>query len=130
MANVGRLFDGDAMNDFFSGLKLRAVNAPWWGGVQFLICETRNGRVSAVAKNVELHTIDEGADVASEPTFMLSNESTQILMDELWRCGFRPSDGTGSAGQLAATEKHLEDMRRLVFNSVTRPTLHEPDRGY
>jgi hypothetical protein len=30
-------------------------------------------------------------------------------------CGLRPSEGTGSAGALAATERHLKDMQRLVF---------------
>lgn len=44
----------------------------------------------------------------------------QMLMDELWRCGLRPTEGTGSAGSLAATERHLADMRRLVFDEPRR----------
>lgn len=36
-------------------------------------------------------------------------------MDDLWRAGFRPTEGKGSAGALKAVEYHLEDMRRLVF---------------
>jgi hypothetical protein len=39
-------------------------------------------------------------------------------MDQLWQCGLRPSEGTGSAGSLAATQRHLEDMRALVFQHV------------
>ena len=31
------------------------------------------------------------------------------------QCGIRPSEGSGSAGSLAATERHLHDMRALVF---------------
>lgn len=57
----------------------------------------------------------------SEPTLRISDESAQQWIDELWRAGFRPSEGTGSAGSLAATERHLEDMRRLVFD---RPEVH------
>lgn len=53
----------------------------------------------------------------SEPVLMLLQEETQRLMDELWRAGFRPTEGTGSAGSLAATERHLEDMRALVFKT-------------
>lgn len=49
------------------------------------------------------------------PTFDLDKTSAQQLMDELWRCGLRPSEGTGSAGSLAATEKHLQDMRKIAF---------------
>jgi hypothetical protein len=40
--------------------------------------------------------------------------NAQVLMDSLWDCGIRPTDGTGSAGSLAATQRHLDDMRNLV----------------
>jgi hypothetical protein len=36
-------------------------------------------------------------------------------MDELWRVGLRPTEGSGSAGSLAATERHLSDMQRIAF---------------
>jgi hypothetical protein len=49
------------------------------------------------------------------PTISLRPEEAQQFMDELWRIGIRPTEGAGSAGQMAATERHLEDMRRLVF---------------
>ncbi len=49
-----------------------------------------------------------GADISLWPS------SAQQLMDELWNVGFRPSEGTGSAGSLAATQRHLGDMRSLV----------------
>jgi len=48
------------------------------------------------------------------PFAMVDIEQAQQLMDELWQCGLRPSEGTGSAGSLRATERHLEDMRKLV----------------
>lgn len=51
----------------------------------------------------------------AEPTARLTRSEAQELMDALWRVGMRPSNGAGNVGQLAATEKHLEDMRRLVF---------------
>jgi hypothetical protein len=38
-----------------------------------------------------------------------------MLMDQLWQCGLRPTEGTGSAGSLAATERHLKDMREIAF---------------
>jgi len=39
-------------------------------------------------------------------------------MDSLWDCGLRPSEGTGSAGALSATQKHLDDMRKIVFKKL------------
>lgn len=49
------------------------------------------------------------------PAFPLRFEHAQELMDDLWACGLRPTEGAGSAGALAATQRHLEDMRTLVF---------------
>lgn len=48
------------------------------------------------------------------PTVSLKTEEAQQLMDELWRCGVRPSDDIGSTGQLSALQDHLKDMRQLV----------------
>lgn len=68
---------------------------------------------TSVATNVEFQQVDER--VAVEPTFRLSPDEAQVLMDELWNTGIRPSDGAGSAGAMNATQKHLDDMRVLVF---------------
>lgn len=53
--------------------------------------------------------------IREEPTFSLEMEQAQTLMDDLWNCGIRPTEGAGSAGAMRATERHLEDMRKLVF---------------
>lgn len=53
--------------------------------------------------------------VITEPTMNLNIGAAQHLMDELWRCGLRPSEGSGSAGSLAATERHLKDMQSIAF---------------
>lgn len=52
------------------------------------------------------------------PACRIDPETAQGLMDSLWQCGLRPSEGTGSAGSLAATEKHLGDMRKLVEKTL------------
>jgi len=71
-----------------------------------------------VAQPLELKLIPikEAEGISPEPICKLTPEAAQSLMDDLWECGLRPSEGTGSAGALAATQKHLEDMRKLVFN--------------
>ena len=45
----------------------------------------------------------------------LTDGQAQELMDGLWRVGLRPSEGAGSAGSLAATERHLKDMRHIAM---------------
>jgi hypothetical protein len=55
-------------------------------------------------------------------------EDAQSLMDELWQCGLRPTEGAGIAGALAATQAHLQsvhqmsqshisDLQKLVFDT-------------
>lgn len=57
------------------------------------------------------------------PVAMLDNDAATKLMDTLWSLGIRPTEAIGSTGQLAATEKHLQDMRQIAFNklSVEKP---------
>jgi hypothetical protein len=64
--------------------------------------------------------VEEGA--TPPVAFRLSNLEAQALMDRLWKAGLRPTEGSGSAGALAATERHLEDMRRIVF----KPEIFDP----
>ncbi|MBI5255418.1 MAG: hypothetical protein HY855_02885 [Burkholderiales bacterium] len=71
---------------------------------------------------------DIGECVPFAPAVTLDQTSAQQLMDELWRCGLRPSEGTGSAGSLAATERHLEDMRSIAFGMLPAP-VEMPKRG-
>ena len=56
-----------------------------------------------------------------EPFLRLQLADAQRLMNELWDCGRRPSVGTGSAGSLKETEKHLTDMQRIAFMLLERP---------
>jgi len=45
---------------------------------------------------------------------LLQYDQAQDLMDKLWASGIRPAEARGSAGQLAAVEKHLADMRAIA----------------
>jgi hypothetical protein len=61
-------------------------------------------------------TFSEGDDCCAsyEPCLRLSIKNAQKLMDQLWSCGLRPTEGSGSAGSLAATERHLKDMQNIA----------------
>lgn len=64
---------------------------------------------------------DEGAYIPA-PLRLTSGEAQQLI-DELWRCGLRPTEGTGSAGSLKATENHLADMREIAFKTLKIKSL-------
>ncbi len=58
-----------------------------------------------------------------EPQLELNDSEAQSLMDQLWQCGIRPTEGTGSAGAMAATQAHLADLRRLIFKDARQSAL-------
>ncbi len=109
------------MNTNSDNLRVMVERPPWgMGEIRFLVMQrsVRGGAVvsQSVACPLTLKAItaeNEGEQL--EPTFTMYPQDAQFLMDELWRVGLRPSEGAGSAGQMAATERHLEDMRTLVF---------------
>lgn len=96
-------------------------NPPWeiylqsqpWGGVIDVRMGFRDGhgRLHAV-KNLTFETIEEGFVIP--PAFSLRFDEAQTLMDQLWRVGVRPTEGTGSAGSLKATQEHLKDMQSIT----------------
>jgi len=104
-------------------VEVRAVSAPWHGGVELLV---RQG--DAFGTNITMETKAGGAPVG--PTLTIKMDEAQTLMDDLWASGIRPTEGTGSAGSLRATEKHLADMRRLVFDSNGNGGSHADRRLY
>lgn len=70
--------------------------------------------------------------VGSKPLFKLEDTEAQLLMDQLWDSGIRPTEGSGSAGALAATQRHLEDMRELAFSQIKqaeKPTAGRASGG-
>jgi len=88
-------------------MRIIAQSSLWRRGVEFLIADGKH-RAKLVFEEVE-----EG--LISDATFALNIDEAQGLMDDLWNCGLRPTEGSGSAGSLRATEKHLEDMRKIAF---------------
>ena len=89
--------------------EIRVQREPWYAGYSVMI---RQGDM--IVTNMTMETAKEG--YCYDHPVRLDNKEAQLLMDDLWHCGVRPSDGTGSTGQLKATEFHLEDMRQLVFD--------------
>lgn len=79
----------------------------------------RNGTSAISVANPTTFTNVPESDMGIQPLpmFNLRPDEAQNLIDELWRAGLRPTEGSGSAGSLAATERHLADMRSLVFKT-------------
>jgi hypothetical protein len=100
-----------------SDIQLRAQREPWGRRIQFLLSGNLEGGRHSVAEPIIMQVVDDQPR-AIAPTFTLDGHAAQMLMDQLWDCGLRPSEGSGSAGALLATQKHLEDMRRMAFYNM------------
>ncbi len=93
----------------------------------------RQPQIRSIALHLYIDTQDSGPMVAEAmfkrvdpddprirpPMIELTDDGAQRLMDELWSCGIRPTEGTGSAGALAATQAHLHSMQELNGRLLT-----------
>lgn len=98
-------------------------------GLSILFIRASSDSGSAnIVRNVGKLTFEtvEGPLMGTEFPIPIRREDAQMLIDELWQCGIRPTEGTGSAGAMAATKSHLEDMRRLVFDFPRTINFAEP----
>ena len=73
----------------------------------------QNGSTQCVATAVKFEDVPEGE--YRDPFLSITPDDAQALIDGLWSVGFRPTEGSGSAGSLAATERHLKDMQKIAF---------------
>lgn len=93
-------------------IEIIARQEPWNNDVQLRFIK-HEGRKRFFATLITFEEPEEGSYI--EPSAALSSEEAQSLFNQLWAIGFRPKDGTGNSGHIAAVSYHLEDMRRLVF---------------
>jgi hypothetical protein len=111
-----KMHDGDILP-----VELMARREDWSEGISIYMRQQTVGHGDSVAAPVTMVRREPGSIV--EPMLRLGIQSSQQLMDELWQCGLRPTEGTGSAGSLKATENHLADMKRIAFTLLERPNV-------
>ncbi len=100
------------------GLQIRATIEKFRGGKVNLFGIDVNSKSHSMGVVEYLSLTEHGAFTETPSMCSISTDAAQQLMDDLWQCGLRPSEGTGSAGAMAAVEKHLADMRTIAFNRL------------
>lgn len=96
-------------------IKARIHRSPFSDKIEVAVFHQQPGRLTAVAEPITWREVPDG-EMVLDPTFAIDPDEAQLFMDSLWDAGVRPSQAKGSAGQLTATERHLADMRALVFD--------------
>ncbi len=99
-------------------LQIRLIKDPCSYGVQMVFHERNfDDKVVAIGK-LTMESFEPRTVIPPEARVDIEDTTAQVLMDDLWKCGYRPTEGKGSAGALLATEKHLQDMRTLVSKGM------------
>ena len=52
------------------------------------------------------------------PSFSLTNEGAQELLNSLWGIGYRPSHSINEASQVQAMQAHIGDLRAVAFKKL------------
>ena len=100
-------------------IELKAERVWYRNRIDLAVIHNRPDGRRDVAQPLTMKTMEEGESI-TDPTLSLNMDEAQLLIDELWRCGLRPSEGTGSAGSLAATERHLKDMQTIAMGLLRK----------
>lgn len=98
------------MNQYGRKISIVAGREPFWRDVRFWIVEKSwdPDKSTHHVGEVTMHPVKEGD--SPPPTVTLKDEQAQQFMDELWRIGFRPTEGKDDSGQrdvLSHGEKFL-----------------------
>lgn len=105
-------------------IQIKAQAQPWSQSIGLLVFTHFEG-VFSVAQPMTFSVLADPYSV-TEPTLKISRTAAQSLMDELWACGLRPTEGSGSAGSLAATERHLRDMQAVAMGLLRKDGVQLP----
>ena len=98
---------------FMRNFKVHVENRFYADAIAIHIYERlQNGDISLLS-GLQFTTHREAEIVEPQEAIQLPVETAQELMDALWKCGLRPSEGSGSAGSLKATQDHLKDLQEL-----------------
>lgn len=97
-------------------MRITADRHPWSLHVELRAGVQGSDGKFQILQPVAYAEIPEGQQ--ADPFLKLSPADAQQLLDELWRCGIRPSQEQGSTGQSAAMQKHLDDMRTIAFHTL------------
>ena len=98
-------------------LRIDAHRAVWTNAIELRVGMVVDG-VLTIAK--PLTFVQEPMGTYVDPVVSLDATAAQSLMDSLWHCGIRPTEGTGSAGSLKATQDHLKDMQKIAFHFLEK----------
>ncbi len=83
--------------------------------VDFLVLQEREFG-QTVGQPTDIMMVDREPAQLCQPTLQIHPEEAQQIINELWRIGFRPKDGTGAVAHTESLQSHLDDLRKIAFH--------------
>jgi hypothetical protein len=105
----------EACDNWLPYIRIGAFPNQWDTRVRILVTRREQGKAQQVGR-LQFTEVPEGDYLKG--TAELDHSEAQELMDMLWACGLRPTQGKQSEGQVAAIERHLSDMRTIAFSKL------------
>jgi len=113
---------------FMRNFKVHVEKRFYADGIAIHIFERLPSGEVSLLSGLQFTTHKEAEIVEPQEAIIMPVEVAQELIDNLWQCGLRPSEGSGSAGSLKATESHLKDLQefsRRLFGMVERTLVNK-----
>lgn len=86
------------------------------------------GHIVTIMKTDSFEKLNDAHLYSTVPHVAIEMKEAQALVDQLWECGLRPTEGAGSAGAMAATKAHIADLQAMndrLYNLVQMSVPHE-----
>ncbi len=97
-------------------IRLMQMDPYSFGSSLHVFRQGRDGKIE-VAQPGEVVRIDTNEMLPAEPLLTgLVREDLQMLLDNLYDMGLRPTHEMNTDGRISHIQAHLEDMRTIVFN--------------
>ncbi len=108
-------------------IEIVAFDRPWNDDIAVLVRgDDRSGGIlrTIAAAGMEFVEIPVGGQMPTATA--ISRQAAQRLIDSLWTCGLRPTQGRQSEGVTLAQARHLDDMRSIAFAKlkIERPNTN------
>ncbi len=94
-------------------MKISVTKEVWNDHLELRLGMVNSDGSFAIARPAVYEVLPRGS--LSEPCVCFSPEDAQSLMDLLWNCGIRPTEGAGSAGSMRAVQEHLKDLQAITM---------------
>ena len=108
------------------GKRFHIERRPWDAtfGLHMIVKEVSGALHEATC--VTLQTREDGAALAP-PFLALEHDEAQMLFNELWQAGLRPTTEIGSEGERQALKAHITDLRGVVKALLPRENPDKPN---